>query len=175
MVDPSAPDPEEPSQEEPLSTWRDRPLVELVHHIEVRYHRRLRRDLEGLLVLANDCRKRGLHGDLAGLHDLHRTLLALNDELLEHMAKEEHILFPWLLGANRRTAGAPIAAMQHDHRRASGLLARLRVLTDGFRSPPGACAGWCHLVLRLRNLACDLHDHMLLEDEVLFPRALLGT
>ena len=167
------PDQHDP-HEELLGPWRDRPLPELVDHIVGHYHRKLERDLRRLMDLAELCRKRQ-HGDPALLLQVHRTLLALTDELLEHMTKEELILFPWLLGGNPRTAGSPIAAMQQDHKRAAVLLARMSSLTNGYEPPSGSCTTWCRLVLGLRELTQDLDEHMLLEDHVLFPRALSST
>lgn len=166
---------QEQAREALLAPWRERPLEDLVEHILTRYHRKLERDLRVLLDLIESSQDRRVHVGLATFLELQRTLLTLADELLEHMTKEEQVLFPWILGGNGRSAGAPIAVMQQDHRRAATLLASLRNLTQGYRSPPGECSTWCRLVFGLRELAQDLEEHLLLEDLVLFPRALSST
>lgn len=152
-----------------ILTWSERPLAELVEHILTRYHATLERDLAQLLRLAQTPDE-----PEPSLPAVRRALDALTEDLLEHMAKEERILFPWILRGDGRNAGAPIAVMQQDHRRATALLAHLRECTRGFEVPDDATPTWRELVRTLRRVVADLNDHMLLEDHVLFPRALSG-
>ena len=110
---------------------------------------------------------------------------SLADELLTHMAKEENILFPFIeaMAAASRNAGRlprgpfgtvlnPVRVMEEDHRRAGELVESLRTLTGTFASPPDACTTFTLCYEQLARYAADLHQHIHLENHVLFPRAL---
>jgi regulator of cell morphogenesis and NO signaling len=108
------------------------------------------------------------------LVELDAFFSALKDELEMHMRKEEMILFP----AIRRSDGwidQPIAVMEHEHDSAGHALAELRRITAGFRPPEHACATYRALYAGLEALEKDLHLHIHLENNVLFPRAKAET
>jgi regulator of cell morphogenesis and NO signaling len=115
-----------------------------------------------------------VHGEkqpemLGGILD---TLLALKAELESHMSKEEQILFPMIRqGQGARTA-APVSVMEHEHESAGAALQRLRELTGGYEVPEGACNTWRALWFGLAELETSLHQHIHLENNILFPRAL---
>jgi regulator of cell morphogenesis and NO signaling len=66
----------------------------------------------------------------------------------------------------------PVAVMEADHDAAGDLLAALRKLTNGFTPPEGACNSFALLYKKLAHLEADLHQHIHLENNILFPKAL---
>lgn len=151
--------------------WDIRPAAELVAHIVERYHEDLRRELPDLVALATKVEDR--HADKAscprGLKD---HLAQIHSSVLEHLAKEEQVLFPLILSGNGPFAGGPVHVMEMEHRDHARNLQRTRELTHDFVAPPEACASWQALYLRLAQLESDLMEHIHLENNVLFPRAL---
>lgn len=154
--------------------WDDAPLPELIDHIESRYHRRLDEELPRLEVMALKVLR--AHGQKAPdvLPALVETFLELKDELERHMAKEERVLFPMIRTGHGGSATAPISVMEDEHESAGEALRRLRGLTDDYRVPQGACNTWRALWAGLAALEEDMHQHIHLENNILFPRALDG-
>ena len=152
--------------------WDEAPLADLIDHIEKRYHRRLDEELPRLEHMARKVLR--VHGEKAPdvLPDLVATFLQLKDELQQHMMKEENVLFPMIRRGRGSGAGAPISVMEHEHDSAGEALRRLRDLTDDYRVPEGACNTWRALWSGLAALEEDMHQHIHLENNVLFPRAL---
>ena len=118
----------------------------------------------------------GRHPELAEVRDL---VVALRDDLLPHMDKEELVLFPAIrrLAAGDRTLpfgaiGNPIRVMVAEHEAAGDLLARLRRITAGYESPADGCASYRALYARLAHLEADTHLHIHTEQNVLFPLVL---
>jgi regulator of cell morphogenesis and NO signaling len=100
------------------------------------------------------------------------------------MAKEERVLFPAIESlaapgtAGRPAAGlppealaGPIGMMEHEHAEVAEALADLRQLTGGHAPPAGACNTFRGLYHGLAELERRLHEHIHLENNVLFPRA----
>jgi regulator of cell morphogenesis and NO signaling len=152
--------------------WIDAPLPELIDHIVSTYHRALDEELPRLEFMARKVLR--VHGDKAPevLPALVSTLLDLKAELEQHMIKEEEILFPMILSGQGSTASAPISVMEHEHESAGAALQRLRELTDDYRVPEGACNTWQALWHGLAALEEDMHQHIHLENNILFPRSL---
>ena len=164
--------------------WDEAPLAELADHIVARYHDRLREELPRLAAMAD--RVLTVHGEKYPdvLPALARTFHGLRSELESHTMKEEQILFPWVremegiarTGANPAglpgpSVDGPIAVMEAEHDDAAHALAELRRLTDGFQPPTGACTTFRGLYHGLAELEADTHQHIHLENNVLFPRA----
>jgi regulator of cell morphogenesis and NO signaling len=154
-----------------LPRWDREPLPALVDHIVSTYHARLRRDLPDLIEMARRVERK--HGDKAACpRGLTAHLEDMHGAVLEHLQKEEQILFPMIVRGVGSRAAAPVQVMEmeHDHHRAS--LLRLRELTDDLRPPAAACATWRALYGGLLQLEEELMEHIHLENNVLFPRAL---
>ena len=115
-----------------------------------------------------------VHGDKMPevLGELRRVFSALRMELESHMMKEEQILFPMIRAGRGREAGGPVAVMEQEHASAGAALQRLRELTNDFQPPEGACATWKGLWAGLADLESELHLHIHLENNILFPRAM---
>lgn len=154
--------------------WDDAPLPDLIDHIENRYHRRLDEELPRLESMARKVLR--VHREKAPdvLPAIVDTFLELKDELERHMVKEERVLFPMIRTGRGGSATAPISVMEDEHESAGEALRRLRALTDGYRVPDGACNTWRALWAGLAALEEDMHQHIHLENNILFPRALEG-
>jgi len=159
--------------------WTREPLAVLADHIVTTYHNALRRELPRLRQLAS--RARTVHGHRSP-HDLTRIEAILGElaaDLDAHMKKEELVLFPIIRQLDRRAhpesgvpIAAPIRAMEQEHDSAGELLFELRRITDRYVAPDWACVTWRALYAGLAELESDMHVHVHLENNVLFPRAL---
>jgi regulator of cell morphogenesis and NO signaling len=119
------------------------------------------------------------------LHTLRELVTSLNLELTDHMMKEERILFPFiksLVVAERegveirlphfRSVNNPIHMMEHEHDAAGKLLEEIRSITNDYELPQGACASFTLLYNMLQEFEEDLHIHIHLENNILFPKAI---
>ena len=88
------------------------------------------------------------------------------------MVKEERILFPMIKQGQGAMAGGPVSLMKHEHDSAGAALRRIRELTKDYQVPPEACDTWRALWHGLAALEESLHQHIHLENNILFPRAL---
>ena len=93
-------------------------------------------------------------------------------ELIDHMAKEEQILFPMIRRGEGASADGPVTMMLHEHDDAGAALKRLRELTNNYEVPAEACNTWRALWHGLAALEDDMHRHIHLENNILFPTAL---
>jgi regulator of cell morphogenesis and NO signaling len=151
--------------------WDAAPLPALIEHIVQHYHEGHRRELPRLLGMAQ--RVERVHGDKPSCPRGLATLLAtVADELEQHMAKEEQILFPMLRAGQGAHARAPIAVMEGEHVGHGANLERLRALAHDYVPPADACGTWQALYLGLCELEAEVMAHIHLENHVLFPRAL---
>ena len=162
--------------------WADASIAEITAHVVSRHHGYVRREsprLQGLLEKV-DGRHGPAHPEIASIKDLFSALI---QELFAHMMKEERILFPYLesLDASRNggvvpsacfgSVRNPIENMLADHDDAGELLARMRALSGGYQAPAGACSTYLALYQGLEEFERDLHRHIHLENNILFPRA----
>ena len=166
---------EEVAREEAVTTaatrWDLEPLPALITFIVETYHRRLREALPDLVRMAKKVEVR--HADKAacprGLAD---HLEAMHGSVLEHLAKEEQVLFPMILAGQGRLAVGPVHVMEAEHDEHGRDLQTLRRLTGDMQQPEGACPTWRALYLGLQQLERELMEHIHLENNVLFSRAL---
>ncbi len=151
--------------------WQSRALDDLIDHILSTYHRPLDEELPRLEQLARKVAR--VHGERhAELEPLRDAYLELASDLAPHMMKEEQVLFPAIRAANREFAAHPIEAMRMEHETAGDLLARMRELTSDYALPEDACGSFRALYNGLRELERELFEHIHLENNILFPRAL---
>lgn len=158
---------------DPVTEWTNRPLGDLIGHILASYHDKHRRDLPELIRLA--ARVEAVHRDHPDCP--HGLAAALRDTLAElelHMQKEEQILFPMIGRGMGRAAGGPISVMNSEHDEHGERLRRLEQLAHNFELPPGACNTWRATYSGVHALVDDVMEHIHLENNVLFPRALAG-
>lgn len=153
--------------------WSDATPTELIEHIIARYHEPHREELPRLRSMAE--RVLQVHGerDPKRLGRIAQITHELENELVQHMTKEEQILFPWIVTGRSPAPRMPIQVMLAEHDDAGRLLHELRDLTHDFTPPQGACATWRALWLGLSEFSTQLQQHIHLENNVLFP-AVLG-
>lgn len=154
--------------------WINEPLSDLIDHILVTYHRPLDEELPRLEQMVR--KVYDVHGDkdpemFAELKDIY---LGLKAELESHMQKEEQILFPMVKRGEGKMADGPVRVMIMEHENAGNALKRFRELTNDYNVPEEACNTWRALWTGLEAFEESLHQHIHLENNILFPRALNG-
>jgi regulator of cell morphogenesis and NO signaling len=158
--------------------WNTAPLALLVAHIQARFHEPLRAELPRLAAMLEKVVSR--HGDRHPevLLPLQRIFGGLAADMLQHMIKEDMVLFPAIVDLERgQRIGAatllerPIAVMEADHDEAGLALAEMRRLTASYMPPAGACPTFIGLYFGLAEFERDMHEHVHLENNILFPRA----
>jgi regulator of cell morphogenesis and NO signaling len=157
--------------------------AELVSHILARHHAYVRSSVP--VIEAHLAKVVAAHGErhpellqIAGHFD------GLSGELTLHMAKEEQVLFPYItaLADAMRSGGPlppdvfgtvqnPIRMMEIEHQHVGDTLAAIRALSSGYAPPADACTTYRLVYEELRAFESDLHRHVHLENNVLFPRA----
>jgi regulator of cell morphogenesis and NO signaling len=175
----------EAARPEPGVDWTTAPVRDLVQHIINTHHAYLRHELPALEARLHKVVQahRERHGGM--LLELARTFLGLKAELEAHLAKEEEVLFPVAISYEESLARGeslepvmfgtvqnPIRCMETEHEHAGAALARIRQLTNGFTPPPDACVTFRSLYAGLAELERDLHLHIHLENNILFPRTI---
>jgi len=158
----------EPSGED----WGQASLGDLIEHILSTYHRPLCEELPRLESMARKVLEVHRDKDPERLSELLRVYRELKAELDQHMVKEEQVLFPMIKRGQGAMAAGPISVMRHEHDSAGKALRRLRELTDDYEVPAEACNTWKALWHGLAALEESLHQHIHLENNILFPRAL---
>jgi len=159
-------------------------LAELIAHIEQTHHVFVRTEIPHIEKLADKVyEKHGAnHRELVHIRSIFHGLA---QELTLHLMKEENILFPYIermeesvlqdepiLPPPFGTVANPVRMMEHEHDSAGQALKGLRQASEDYTPPPDACTSYRALYTALANFEKDLHQHIHLENNVLFPRAL---
>lgn len=159
-------------------------LSELITHILRTHHVFTKQELTRLTFLTQ--KVISAHGENhPELHKVGALFDQLCADLTPHMFKEEQILFPYMLElasaslANRRapfapfgTVNNPIRMMMKEHDTAGQILRELRTVTADYATPSDGCISYRTLYEALDALESDLHQHIHLENNILFPRAI---
>lgn len=159
------------------------PVRELVSHILNKHHVFTKSEISQLTPLMEKVASR--HGpNHTSLYILKSYAFTLFEDLASHMSKEETILFPFLWELLDRdgsisssspvfgSIGNPLRVMMSEHDRAGELLTQMRRVTEDYSLPDDACPSFTALYARLEDLEKDLHQHIHLENNILFPKAL---
>jgi regulator of cell morphogenesis and NO signaling len=162
--------------------WTWAPLGELTRHIRERHHRYVREAIIRVQVLLD---KVGVihgnnHPEIAHIQGL---FTELGREMIMHMQKEEQILFPYIEALEKaastngsveppffQTVRNPIHAMMKEHDAAGELVRQIRKASSDYSVPADACPSYKALYQDLRAFEADLHQHVHLENNILFPR-----
>lgn len=170
---------------QPASTdWTTASLESICTHIVETHHAYIRTELPRLEQFAQKVVSR--HGDShPELEKIAALIEELGTDLLQHLNKEEMILFPYITNLERNMANCgprslgcfgsvrnPIRVMTAEHDAAGGALAAMRELSSDFTPPEGACPTYRGFYAALADFEHDLHRHVHLENNVLFPRAI---
>ena len=147
------------------------------------YHVYTREELQTIAPLAN--KVLSVHGERRPeLAEVVALVSDLTNDMLPHMLKEEQVLFPYVQQLEAAvTAGQPaptpffgtvknpVRMMMLEHDRVGELLARLRVVTSDYIPPESACFSYRELYRRLAELETQTHEHVHVENNIYFPRA----
>ncbi len=159
-------------------------LPELITHILDTHHVFTKSEMDRLQALTDKvlAAHGGNHPELVHVDELFTRLCA---DLKPHMFKEEQVLFPYIIGlaaaaelkrpapfAPFGTVNNPIRMMMREHDTAGDILRELRGLTSDYKVPADACISYQTLYQALENFEKDLHQHIHLENNLLFPKAL---
>lgn len=164
-----------------FSSWS---LTLLVNYIIEQHHGYVRDVLPRLRMWLDKIPTR--HGDQGAPNtEIASVFAGLQQEMMDHMKKEEDVQFPeitkiqerhnrgiaqpeetlaWLEELNRE--------LEEEHRRAGDATFRLQTLTNDFTPPENACPTWQTAWQELGRFQKDLHRHVHIENHILFPRAL---
>jgi regulator of cell morphogenesis and NO signaling len=151
--------------------WDREPLPALIAFIVETFHRRLRDTLPDLVRMADRVEQR--HAEKSSCpRGLAAHLRAVHEGVLEHLDKEEQVLFPLIVAGHGRRAIGPVHVMEMEHEEHARDLATIRRLTSDLQPPAEACTTWRALYLGLQQFEEELMVHIHLENNVLFRRAL---
>lgn len=145
----------------------------LIQYIQSRYHETMREEFKNLSPYVTKVAK--VHGPnhpfLIQLQDLYRQY---RDGMLEHMAQEDEHDFPALIKLSRGEqvdhSSDIIQSLVDDHTQTGQLLEDMRELTNQYQPPSEACQTWRLVYHRLENLERETHEHVHLENHVLFNK-----
>ena len=167
----------------PVNEWYSASQAELIAHIVEKHHVFTREELERLdALLAKVC---GVHGqNHPELFHLQDQFGKLRGDLEPHMLKEERVLFPHIIrmeeaaaknqplpAAPFGTVRNPVRVMMAEHDAAGYILGRMREVSSDYAVPADGCISYKTLYGALTALEVDLHQHIHLENNILFPRA----
>jgi regulator of cell morphogenesis and NO signaling len=155
---------------------------ELISHILTRHHFYVKQSMPVIYMHLEKVAQK--HGErfpyMIQVFDL---FAEIQEEMTAHMQKEELILFPriketekiFLGGGNREPhahfINAPIAVMENEHEHAGAIMSRIRTLTNDYTAPDSACTTFRISLKELKEFEADLHEHVHLENNILFPKA----
>ena len=165
----------------PYNEWT---LPFLIDYITNTHHSYVRKTLPDLVGYAH--KVSGVHGDHhPELFEISKLVDEISSELTAHMMKEEKVLFPYikqlvfaeeneqaLPAAHFGTVQNPIKMMEMEHELVGKNLEKIRALSQNYSLPADACGSYRLLYALLQEFESDLHIHVHLENNILFPKAL---
>ncbi|MGZ4877971.1 MAG: iron-sulfur cluster repair di-iron protein [Candidatus Angelobacter sp.] len=159
-------------------------LGDLIEHILATHHAYVKQELPRLHQLLN--KVVSVHGKThPELGNIQQTFEGMSSELTSHMMKEEHILFPHIVALENAvssgrpkprpvfgTVSNPVHMMELEHDSAGAALKEIRALSSNYTPPEEACFSYKTLYSALKEFESDLHQHVHLENNILFPRTI---
>lgn len=167
-----------------LKKFNEWDINSLINIIVNHYHSNTRKNIIGIYDLAQ--KVSGKHSERhPELPKLVAALFLFFDDLLFQLKKEEQILFPNIIQLMEKRAWAGSATyttfgiiedsallMQNEHQAAVKELKFLRRLTNNYLIPADACISYKYLFTRMKEFETDLMLHIVLKDNILFPKAI---
>jgi regulator of cell morphogenesis and NO signaling len=156
----------------------------LITHIKNNHHKFTREEMARLVpLLEKVC---SVHGkNHPELQQVRASFQSLVQELTTHMMKEERVLFPYIVRMEEAviqkepilpppfgSVQNPVSMMEHEHDSAGNALRAMRGASCGYTTPGDACISYQTLYKALADFEADLHQHIHLENNILFPRAI---
>jgi regulator of cell morphogenesis and NO signaling len=166
----------------PFDEWDIDFLADYIVHVHHHYLKNQLPEIKStLLKFSEEHQKKYTY-----LPELEKTFLQLNKEMLPHIQQEEEIIFPYIRQLTHafqsresyasllvRTMRKPIEGlMNHEHKMVAGALHKMRELTSDYTPPVNACTNHKVTFSKLKELDNDLAQHLHLENNILFPRAI---
>jgi regulator of cell morphogenesis and NO signaling len=165
------------------ANWTTAPLSDLTVHIKNKHHRYVRESIPRVTTLLDKVKVK--HGKQhPELSEIEFSFRAVGKEMIMHMQKEEQILFPYIEALDRAANGKgsleppffqtvknPIHAMMKEHDAAGEWVRQIRKASAEYATPTDACTSYEALLQELQQFEIDLHQHVHLENNILFPRA----
>lgn len=156
----------------------------LVDHIENVHHTYVEENIPLLILYANKVAK--VHGHhYAEVIEIDDLIAKVTKELTMHMKKEELILFPYvkqLVQAEKNgtplsmphfgSVKDPVQLMEDEHEYAGDIFKKIAKLSNNYTPPEDACNTFKALYAKLEEFEQDLHQHIHLENNILFPKAI---
>ncbi|HLR25549.1 MAG TPA: iron-sulfur cluster repair di-iron protein [Fodinibius sp.] len=172
------------SQGEAQENYNEWALDFLTDYIINNHHQFVRNKMPEIEAYAKKVAK--VHGDRhPELHEIYKQVTELHVDLVDHLNKEEAVLFPYIkqlteaekngaVPENGDVDGAadPVSMMEEEHDEAGETMANIRDLSSDFTPPEDACTTYSVLFQNLEGFEKDLHKHVHLENNILFPKAL---
>jgi regulator of cell morphogenesis and NO signaling len=158
-------------------------LAQLVEYIVETHHSYVKKEMPALLgYLQKIASKHGeRHPELLRIFEIFE---AIKEEMELHMKKEELILFPRIkemeklvnekkeIQVNHTYLQSPVTIMEQEHDHAGRMLEEIRELTHNYEPPADACTTYRLSYAALQAFELDLHRHVHIENNILFPKAL---
>jgi regulator of cell morphogenesis and NO signaling len=166
------------------ANWTSAPLSDLTRHILERHHRYVREAIPRIQTMSEKVgAKHGArHPEISSIRTL---FIEVGQEMIMHLQKEEQILFPYIDALEKarsthssveppffQTVRNPIQAMMSEHDSAGDLVKQIRKASLDYTPPADGCTSYRALYQDLREFEADLHQHVHLENNILFPRAI---
>lgn len=159
-------------------------LTNLIDHIVDKHHAYVTNSLTVLNEFVGKVAR--VHGEShPEMKKVYELFEMIKLELEGHMLKEERVLFPYIknlelakmMDAKSASAGFgtvrnPIAMMEHEHEQVGQYMSEINELTNGYTAPPDACMTFRVSLHKLKEFEDDLHQHIHLENNILFPKAI---
>jgi len=159
-------------------------LSQLAEYIVSNHHAYVKRESPQLLAYAEKVASKHAHHH-PELNKILSAVTAIKEEMEQHMHKEETVLFPRIQELETFSKDeyrnskldasylqAPITLMEQEHDQAGLLLAEIRQLSNNYVPPQDACTTYKLLFAALKAFEIDLHQHVHLENNILFPKAM---
>lgn len=159
-------------------------LTDLIEHILTTHHAYVKQELPRISQLLH--KVVSVHGkNRPELGQIQSTFHRMSEELNSHLMKEEHILFPYIVALESAlendkpkpnpafgTVENPVHMMEMEHDSAGDALKEISRLSSNHTPPDDACFSYRTLYTALKEFETDLHQHIHLENNILFPRAI---
>ena len=162
--------------------FSDMNAEQLIRYILIKHHFYTRQSMP--VIEAHLTKVVEKHGDrFLYMRTVNELFSYLKNDMYQHMQKEEMVLFPRIkeLAASlsnqtntnkqQEYISNPVAMMMHEHDEAGAIMEQIRILTNDYATPEGACNTFKIVLQELKALEEDLHKHVHLENNLLIPMA----
>lgn len=156
---------------------------QLISYILIHHHFYVAQSMPTIIAHLNKVATK--HGErFPYMKEVYELFTIIMREMTLHMQKEESVLFPRIKEVeslhNSGKASEilpgyikmPVDAMEADHEEAGDILYRIRTLTNNYTPPQDACTTFKVTLAELKEFEEDLHKHVHLENNILFPKAI---